>query len=91
MHVCIGKLTIIGSDNGLTPGQRQAIIRTNAGFIVNSNLRKKLQWNLSEIQTFSFKKMHLTMSSRGDESIQIPNAKGWHHYYIVQQPCFQGS
>ena len=26
MHICIGKLTIIGSDNDLLPGQRQAIL-----------------------------------------------------------------
>ena len=25
-HICVGKLTIIGSDNGLAPGRRQAII-----------------------------------------------------------------
>ena len=25
-HICVGKLTIIGSDNGLSPGRRQAII-----------------------------------------------------------------
>ena len=31
MHICIGKLIIIGSDNGLSPGRRQAIIWTNAG------------------------------------------------------------
>ena len=30
-HICVGKLTTIGSDNGLSPGQRQAIIWTNAG------------------------------------------------------------
>ena len=30
-HICVGKLTIIGSDNGLSPGRRQAIICTNAG------------------------------------------------------------
>ena len=28
-HICVRKLTIIGSDNGLTPGWRQAIIWTN--------------------------------------------------------------
>ena len=28
--ICIGKLTVIGSDNGLLPGQRQVIIWTNA-------------------------------------------------------------
>ena len=26
MHICIGNLTIIGSDNSLAPGRRQAII-----------------------------------------------------------------
>ena len=25
-HICVGKLIIIGSDNGLSPGRRQAII-----------------------------------------------------------------
>ena len=29
-HVCVGNLTIIGSNNGLSPGRRQAITRTNA-------------------------------------------------------------
>ena len=28
-HLCVNKLTIIGSDNGLSPGRRQAIIWTN--------------------------------------------------------------
>ena len=32
-HICVGKLTIIGSDNGLLPGRRQAIICTNAGIL----------------------------------------------------------
>ena len=30
-HICIGKWTIFGSDNGLSPGRRQTIIWTNAG------------------------------------------------------------
>ena len=29
-HICVSKLTIIGSDNGLSPDRRQAIIWTNA-------------------------------------------------------------
>ena len=29
-HICVCKLTIIGSDNGLSPGRRPAIIWTNA-------------------------------------------------------------
>ena len=33
-HICVGKLTIFGSDNGLSPGRRQAIIWTNAGILL---------------------------------------------------------
>ena len=32
--ICVGKLTIIGSDNGLLPGRRQAIIWTNDGILL---------------------------------------------------------
>ena len=32
-HICVGNLTTIGSDNGLSPGRRQAIIWTNAGIL----------------------------------------------------------
>ena len=28
-HICVGKLTIIGSVNGLSPGRRQDIIEAN--------------------------------------------------------------
>ena len=33
-HICIRKLTIIDSDNGLSPDRHQAIIWTNAGILV---------------------------------------------------------
>ena len=50
-HICFSKLTIIGSDNGLSPGWRQAIIWSSEPmleyYIVNSKLRNKLQWNLN--------------------------------------------
>ena len=39
------KLTIIGSDNGLPPGRRQATIWT--WNIINLTLRNKFQWNLN--------------------------------------------
>ena len=58
-HICVNKLTIIGSDNGLSPDRRQAIIWTNAGM----SLIRTSGTNFSEIHTFSFKKMHLKMSS----------------------------
>ena len=32
-HICVSEFTTIGSDNGLSPGQRQAIIQTNAGIL----------------------------------------------------------
>ena len=40
-HICVNKLTIIGSDNGLSPGRRQAIIRTNAGILLIGVLEAK--------------------------------------------------
>ena len=33
-HICVDKLTTIGSDNGLSPGRRQAIIWINAGILL---------------------------------------------------------
>ena len=33
-HICVGNLTIIGSNNGLSAGRRQAIIWTNAGILL---------------------------------------------------------
>ena len=62
-HICISKLTIIGSVNGLSPGRRQPIISTNDGILLI-----RTQWtNFSEIlikvQTFSFTEIHLKLSS----------------------------
>ena len=62
-HICVSKLTIIGADNGLSPGRRQAVIWTNAGIL----LIGPLGTNFSEISIgiliFSFKKMRLKLSS----------------------------
>ena len=62
-HICVGKLTIIGSDNGLSPGRRQAIVWTNAGILLIRPLGTNFSEILIGIQTFSFKKMCLKMSS----------------------------
>ena len=62
-HICVGKLTIIDSDNGLLPGRRQTIIWTNAGRLLIGPLGTNFNEILIGIQTFSFKKMHLKMSS----------------------------
>ena len=62
-HICVGKLTIIASDKGLSPERRQAIIWTNAGLLLIGPLRTNFSEILIGIQIFSFKKMHLKLSS----------------------------
>ena len=62
-HLCVSKLTSIASDNGLSPGWRQAIIWTNAGILLIGPLGTNFSEILGEIHTFSFKKMRLKMSS----------------------------
>ena len=62
-HICAGNLTIIGSDNGLSPGQHQAIIWTNVGLLSIGTLGTNFSKILIEIQTFSCKNMLLNISS----------------------------
>ena len=62
-HICVGNLTIIGSDNGLSPGRRQAIIWTNAGIFLIGPLGTNFSEMLIEIPTLLFKKIHFKMSS----------------------------
>ena len=62
-HICVSELSIIGSDNGLLPGRRQAIIWSNAGILLNETLEANFSEILSKISKFSFKKMHLKMLS----------------------------
>ena len=62
-HICVGKLTIIGSDNGLSPGRRKAIIWTNAGILLIGPLGTNFSEISIKILTFSFTKMRLKVSS----------------------------
>ena len=62
-HICVGKLIIIGSDNGLSPGRRQAIIWTSAGIWLMGPLGTNISEILIKIHIFSFKKFHLKLSS----------------------------
>ena len=59
-HICVSKLTITGSDNGLSPGRR---IWTNPEILLIGPLGTKFSEILIEIHTFSFNKMHLKMPS----------------------------
>ena len=62
-HICVSKVSIIGWDNGLSPGRRQAIIWTNAGILLIWPLGTNFNKTSIEIHTFSFKKVHLKLSS----------------------------
>ena len=55
--------TNIGSDNGLSPVRRQAIIWNNVGILSIGRLGTNFGEILIEIQIFSIQKMHLKMSS----------------------------
>ena len=55
MHICVSKLIIIVSDDGLPPGRCQAIIWTSDGILI-PNLGTNFSEILSEIHIFSFKK-----------------------------------
>ena len=62
-HICVGQLIIICSDNGLSPRRHQAIIWTNAGILLIRPSEQNFSQILFRNQIFSFKKMHLKMSS----------------------------
>ena len=68
-HICVNKLTIIGSDNGLSPDRRQAIIWTNAGILLIGALEANVSEMLIKICTFSLKKMRLKMSSEKGQPV----------------------
>ena len=56
MQKCVVKLTIIGSENDLSPGRSQAIIWTNAEVLLIGPLGTNFIEILIRIDTFAFKK-----------------------------------
>ena len=63
MHIGVGNLTIIGSDNRVSPDRRQTIIWNNAVILVIETLERNFSHILIEIHTFSLKKLHFKMWS----------------------------
>ena len=55
-HICVIKLTIIGSYNGLSPGRHQAIIWTNAGKLLIGPLGTTSMKFYSEFKLFHSRK-----------------------------------
>ena len=54
-HVCVSTLTIIGSDNGLSPGRCQTILWTNRVLLIRTSVTNFSE-TFSEIHIFSFNK-----------------------------------
>ena len=88
-HICFSKLSIICSDNGLSPGSRQAIIWTSAGILSIGPIETTFNEILIEIHTSSFKKIHFKMSSGkwrsfcvGHNVLSLPHPLGLLHWYL---------
>ena len=62
-YICVNKLTIIGSDDGLSPGRRQAIIWTNGGILLIGPLGTDVSEISIKIHILWSKKTHLKVSS----------------------------
>ena len=89
-HICVSKLTIIGSDNGLLPGRRQAIIWTNDGMLLigplGTNCSEILKQNSHIfIQENAFENIVCEMAAilsrpqsiKGSVFIWLPNCQVW--------------
>ena len=66
-HICVSYLTIIGSDNGLSPGRRQAIIWTNAGILLIEPLATNLASILSRPQCVNSHAVHLVIPEHHEQ------------------------
>ena len=58
-HICVGKLTITGSDNRLSPVAARAITWDNVGKLLIGPLGTNFIEDLIGIKTFSFRKINL--------------------------------
>ena len=85
MHICVGNLTIINSDNGLLPGRRQAIIWTNAGILSIGPMGTNFGEISIAILIFLFKKMHLKVLSVKWQPFWLGlNGLNWRWYWLFQ-------
>ena len=89
-QICVNNITIIGSDNDLSPGRRQAIIWTNAGILLIWSLRTNVNDIFIEIHAFSFKKIYSKMSSGKWQpfclGLNVLSALSWLHFLPSYQP-----
>ena len=85
-HICVTKLSINSSDNGLSPRRHQAIIRTNAGILLIGTLGTNFSEILSKIHTFSLKKIHLKTSSAKWQPFCLGLNELSHWYHAKNRP-----
>ena len=82
-HICVNKLTIFGSDSGLSYGRRQAIIWTNDGLLLIGtnivNIVANTSKILIEIQQYSFMEMYYKLAA----ILSRPQCINWHHAAII--------
>ena len=83
MHICVSKLTIIGSNNGLSPDQRQAIIWTNTVMLLTGPLGTIFDEILIEIHKFPLKKAFENVVSKMAAILSRPQWVKWE--YISDQ------
>ena len=94
-HICVNKLTIIGSDNGLSPGRRQAIIWTNAEILLIGPLGTNFSEIVIDIWTFSFKKNAFeNVVCEMAAILSRPQWVNWipgFHQYVPSATCYSAS
>ena len=95
MHICVGKITIIVSDNVLYPLPVPSHIWTNAGLLLIGPLGTNFSEILIEILIFSFTKMRLKLSSAKwrpfrlglDELMSGSDLVTWKVLWYMWTPC----
>ena len=83
-HICVSKITTIGSDNALSPGRRQAVIWTNAGILLIWTLGTNFSEMLIKYNNFHwrkclFLKCHLPNGGHFAQCVQFIQA----HVFVV--------
>ena len=76
-YIYVSKLTIIGSDNGLSPGQRQAIIWTNAGILLTGSLVTHFNETLTQFIYFHSRKSFWKCRLENSASMSQPQCVNW--------------
>ena len=86
-HIYVGRLTIIGSDNGLSPCRHQAITWTNARILLIGPMGTNFSEILIEISKILFKKMHSKLSSGNWQplclGLNVLTPRDWPRYICV--------